>query len=71
MKRNKQQKYRIKIIQELHFKKENQKILDNYVKNGYLTYKDIYPESKSYISFCILIGIRSVIDPLLYALNKL
>jgi hypothetical protein len=43
MKRNKQSKYRIKIIQELNYKKDQQKQLDNILKNHpYLDYKDIY-----------------------------
>lgn len=35
MKRNKQSKYRMKIIQEKHFKKQNQQRLDYYVKVRY------------------------------------
>ena len=42
MKRNKQQKYRIKTIQELHLNKKQQKELDNYVDMGILNYKEIY-----------------------------
>lgn len=42
MKRNKQQKYRIKTIQELHLNKKQQKELDDHVNTGILTYKEIY-----------------------------
>lgn len=42
MKRNKQQKLRMKLIQEFHLKKEQQKKLDNCVNEGILTYKEIY-----------------------------
>ena len=42
MKRNKQQKLRMKIIQELHLNKKQQKILDRYIKDSYLTYRDVY-----------------------------
>ena len=42
MKRNRQQKYRIKIIQELHLKKDEQIKLDKFVKEGVLSYSDVY-----------------------------
>lgn len=42
MKRNEQQKFRIKIIQEFHLNKFQQKRLDNCILNGILTYKEIY-----------------------------
>lgn len=42
MTRNKKTKHRMKIIQEFHLNKMEQKRLDNSVKNGYFTYKLIY-----------------------------
>lgn len=42
MKRNKQQKFRIKIIQELHLNKSKQKILDKCVSEAIIDYKIIY-----------------------------
>ena len=42
MKRNKQQKFRIKIIQELHLKKYDQKRLDDCIDEGIINYSEIY-----------------------------
>lgn len=42
MKRSKQQKYRIKIIQELNLNKSEQKRLDTCISKGILTYELIY-----------------------------
>lgn len=41
MKRNRQQKFRIKLIQELHLNKEQQKELDNIVSRGIATYTEL------------------------------
>ena len=71
MKRNRQQKFRIKIIQELHLKKKDQKILDDYSKNNYVKYKDIYMISKNYISFSVLIKRGPKFGVLIDALKNL
>jgi len=42
MKRNKEAQYRIKLIQENHFKKASQRSLDKEIRLHYIGYKDVY-----------------------------